>query len=98
MEIPIEVTRHNRRITLMIDVFYINKIPFLTSIDGTIRFQGVVPLQNRRKDMVWESLEKICSKYKLADFVVYMMMTELHWNGIRSRDSTHTHYLVFYVE
>ena len=25
-------------------------------------------------------------------------MTELYWNGIRSRDSTDTHYLVFYLE
>ena len=67
VEILIEVTPHNRRIKLMIDVFYINKIPFLTSIDGTILLQGVVLLQNRTKDVVWESLEKDMHKVQIGE-------------------------------
>ena len=73
IEIPRDITRFNRRVTLFIDVMYVNQVIMLTSVDKPIVFRGVVPIPNRSHEVLFDALAKIRAKYHRADFVVHVI-------------------------
>ena len=49
MEIPKNILESNKNITLSIDIMYVNKIPFVTTISRNVKFTTVEAIQKRTK-------------------------------------------------
>ena len=45
--IPSELLMKHRQIELCMDTMFVNKQPFLASIDKSVRFRSLVPLKSR---------------------------------------------------
>ena len=50
IEIPRELKENNNKLILCIDNMFVNNMPMLTSINKTVRFRALVPLNNRSSD------------------------------------------------
>jgi hypothetical protein len=50
IEIPKELIKKHHNLELYIDVMFINKLPFLTGIDGTIKYRMIATLKTREHD------------------------------------------------
>ena len=50
VEIPPSVLEKNKHVTLSIDIMYVNRIPFVTTISRNIKFTTVKAIQNRTKN------------------------------------------------
>ena len=59
VEIPPEITEQHRNLILSVDLMYVNGLPMMTSIDRSIRFRSLVPLDSRSKGDMLDSLDKI---------------------------------------
>ena len=70
VEIPIELIKKNHHITLCMDIMYVNGLPMLTSIDRTVRFHSLVPLQSRTIERLYEGIDKIIRNYNKAGFQI----------------------------
>ena len=68
VEFPPEIIAQIRDLILSLDIFYVCNIPMLSSIDRTIRFRSVVPLENRTKEELFKGLDKILRNYNGAGF------------------------------
>ena len=49
VKIPPSVLENNKHVTLSIDIIYVNRIPFVTTISRNIKFTTVKAIQNRTK-------------------------------------------------
>ena len=49
---------------------YVNGIPMLTSLDKTIRYRAVIPIENRTRDELYAGVDKIFRHYNKANFTV----------------------------
>ena len=56
VKVPDVVTKQYRELTICADLFYINVLPFLTTISKNILFSTVVMLQNRYFDMLLDGI------------------------------------------
>ena len=78
IDIPEELLQDNRDVDLYIDVMFVNKnIPLLTTIDGTIKFRHVVPLENRTSDVFYAAIDKVLRLYNKGGFRI----THIHCDG-----------------
>ena len=66
IDIPDEMTEKFDKLTLFVDVMFVNGIPFLTTIDDTIRYRVVIPLENLTNDAYYEAFDKISRLYNLG--------------------------------
>ena len=77
IEVPKEIMKKHHRLTLCIDVMYVNKISMLTTIDQTIKYRGLVPMKNTTADELYASLDMVVRKYNDAGFTV----ARIHCDG-----------------
>ena len=63
-----EIIAQIRDLILSLDDFYVCNIPMLSSIDRTIRYRSVVPLDNRNKEELFEGHDKILRNYNGTGF------------------------------
>ena len=70
VEIPKKIMEANQQIELCIDIMYVNKIAFLTTIDRQIKYRAVVPLNNRTKEELYEGVDQITRLYNGAGFEI----------------------------
>ena len=68
IEIPKEIYKANPLVDLCIDVMYINKEPILNSIDKTVRFRALVPLDSLQSEEYLKAFDKISRIYNDAGF------------------------------
>lgn len=55
-------------LTLCMDIMFVWGIPFLTTIDKTIRFRATVPLNSQKAKEVYKALDSILRQYNDAGF------------------------------
>ena len=70
IEIPRELVASMDDLILHFDVMYVMGLPFFTSIDGTIRYRGAVPLDSRTGAELFRALDKLLRAYNKAGFYV----------------------------
>eukprot|EP00980_Cylindrotheca_fusiformis_P021005 scaffold8007_cov48-Cylindrotheca_fusiformis.AAC.2 len=68
IEIPRELIEDNNKIDLCLDLFFVNKKPFMSSIDRDIRFRKVVPLKSRSVNDMLEAMDEVFRVYNHAGF------------------------------
>ena len=77
IQIPKEIMEKHKEVELCIDIMYVNGIAFLTSIDKTIRYRAVIPLENRLKTQLYKAIDKITRLYNGAGISI----TVIHIDG-----------------
>lgn len=65
---PEELKRRNKDIDMVMDVLFINNAIFLVTIDRVIKFRAAVPMQDRTKEELYESLDIIFRHYNDAGY------------------------------
>ena len=63
MEIPKSILEINKNITLSIDIMYVNKIPFVTTISRHVEFTTVEDIQRRTKSQLVEFIKNVVAIY-----------------------------------
>ena len=66
--LPPSILRHHRDITLCIDIFYVQGIPFFHSISSKLHFRTATQLINRSKRSLLEQFKQICRIYEARGF------------------------------
>ena len=59
IELPDDIVKLDHNLDLCIDTMFINEIPMLTTIDKTIRFRGLVPLENRTHEEYFKAIDQV---------------------------------------
>ena len=70
MELPKSILDSNRNITLSIDIMYVNKIPFVTTISRHVKFTTVEVIQKRTKSQLSECIKNVVAIYTQRSFKV----------------------------
>jgi len=70
VEIPIEICQLHWIVTLSIDVFFVNKIPFFITLSQKLMFTTVTHLENRKAPTIFKSLKSIFYYYLQKGFHV----------------------------
>ena len=70
IEIPREIIHQHDDFRLYIDLFYVNGMPMLTSIDSPIRNRALVCLDNREADSLYNGIDVVLRSYNKAGYFV----------------------------
>ena len=70
MEIPKSILESNKNITLSLDIMYVNKIPFFTTIIRHVIFTIVEAIQRRKKAQLVECIKNVVAIYTPRGFKV----------------------------
>ena len=70
IEIPHEIIHQKDDYRLYIDLFYLNGLPMLTSIDTPVRHRNLVCLKNREAGTLYNGIDKILQGYNKAGFTI----------------------------
>jgi hypothetical protein len=70
IEIPEEIKEKNCDITLYVDIMFINGLPMLTRIDQSIRFRGLIALEDRSEPSINKAIQYNIRLYEKAHFYV----------------------------
>ena len=68
--IPKEMHDLPKDLELCMDIMFVNEIPMLTTIDTTIKFCGLVPMNSRPHTEIYESLDKVLRFYNKAGYYI----------------------------
>ena len=71
--IPSELLMKHRQIELCMDTMFVNKQPFLTSIDKSVRFRSLVPLKSRSGEEYLRALQLIMRHYNKGGFFIQLI-------------------------
>ena len=83
IEIPAELMENmNKDLELAIDVMFINKQIYLTSIDRTIIFKAVVPRPTREDPDLLEGIKVIVDEYEKAGYNVIRMHADKEFESL----------------
>jgi hypothetical protein len=53
VETPSEIKEQHRNFKLCIDLMFMKQLPFLTTIDSTIKFRSCVPLNSQKVEEIY---------------------------------------------
>ena len=81
--VPTSILTHYRKITLCVDLFYVDKIPFLGTISRKILFMTIEPLKNRKLTTIYTSVEKVVHTYRARGFRIQFVMADNEFKGLR---------------
>ena len=70
IEIPKEIRELHKEVTLAIDIFFVNKIPFFITYSLVICFLLVTHLSNRKALTIFDALKSMCSYYLQRGFQI----------------------------
>ena len=61
IEIPKEIRENHKNVTLTIDIFFVNKIPFFVTYSLIICFLSATHLGNRKAPTIFTALKAMCN-------------------------------------
>ena len=70
VEVPIELLRDRRDVTLHVDVMQVNSIPFLVTISEDLGFTTIESLPSSTSPTVLQAIKTVIKVYKFRDFFV----------------------------
>ena len=76
IEIPQELVEKHRDIELCMDTMFINKEGMLTSIDRTIKFRSLVPIDSKKREEYFRALDVIFRKYNAVGFAIKCILCD----------------------
>ena len=82
IEIPKELVATHEEVELAIDIMFIHKIPFLTTISKSIMYRTAQPLENKTPTVYRSALDKIFRLYNTAGFRIKMIKADQEFKPI----------------
>ena len=82
--IPDELIKRHPRVTIAVDIFFINHIPFLLSLSRGLKFMTVESLPNRQINTIKDKIKGICTLYHRRGFQVESLHADSEFEPIRS--------------
>jgi hypothetical protein len=70
VEIPKELIEQHSDLTLCIDLLFVNGMPMFTSIDKTIKFRSLVPMENQTGKELYRAIDVVLRHYNKAGFCI----------------------------
>jgi hypothetical protein len=70
IEIPKEILESHKELELCMDTIFINKQGFLTTIDRSIKYRSVVPIEDKKIEEYHRAIDVVLRKYNHAGFVI----------------------------
>ena len=70
IEIPKELKMKHENLELCMDVMFVNKCAMLTTIDKSIKFRSLVPLNSQKHEEYYRALDVVLHHYNKAGFVI----------------------------
>jgi hypothetical protein len=70
VEIPVEIQQLHRNVTMSIDIFFVNKIPFFITLSRKICFTTVTHLTNRKTATIFSEFKSIFMYYLQKGFQI----------------------------
>ena len=70
LKVPMYMLDKNKFIILDVDIFYVNKIPFFTSLSRNIQFNTIQHVLNRKKITIYGAILLVCKIYGSRGFTV----------------------------
>ena len=70
VEIPVEIRQLHRNVTMSIDIFFVNKIPFFITLSRKICFTTVTHLTNRKTATIFSAFKSIFMYYLQKGFQI----------------------------
>ena len=83
--IPYELLKRHPGVTIIVDIFFINNIPFLLSLSWGLRFLPVVVLPNQQIQTIKDRIRSICRLYQRHGFKVESLHADSEFEPIRSK-------------
>ena len=68
-DLPDGMLEEHENVTLMVNIMYINKIPFIVTLSRAIHFGTIKMIKDERKSTIIKSLEQVINAY--------------HWRGFK---------------
>ena len=87
IELPKEIKNIPKDLDLCMDIMFVNEFPMLTTIDRTIKFRGLVPLQTRTHDDIYKALDEVLRFYNKAGFYIKTIYCDGEFKGLMDKVS-----------
>lgn len=84
-DLPDDVLRLHRDVTLCVDIFYLQGIIFLTTISEKIKFRTAVRLDDRHLDTIFNELLKIIALYEARGFSITKIRGDNEFRPLTNR-------------
>jgi hypothetical protein len=84
VQIPKDIMSLNRNVTLVIDIMFVNGLPFMVSIYRKIKSTTVKYLHGRNQNHLVKSIRKIINLYRQRGFTVDTALTDREFECLRA--------------
>ena len=74
IELPPEIGESRDSWELCIDIMFVNKIPFMTTISKALYYRTAIPMINMKQEELYNSIDKVFRLYNSGGFVI----TDIH--------------------
>ena len=81
--VPAEVLKRYRKVTICIDIMYVNKIPMLISISRNIKFGTIEAIPNNKTATVLKGVKAILKLYRGKGFTIEMALMDGEFGHLR---------------
>ena len=68
--VPASILEHHKHLTLCVDIFYVQQIPFLTTISRQLRFRTVAHLLDRSRASLLKEVSTVLRFYHSRGFLI----------------------------
>jgi hypothetical protein len=82
--LPSYITEHHKNVTLCIDIFYVQKIAFFTTILRKIKFRTIAMLTDRSKSSILKQLNLVIKLYHSRGFSIEDIHSDHEFECIRN--------------
>ena len=87
IEIPKELVMKHHNIEICMDVMFINGQPMLTTIDKTIKFCAVVPIDSRVHSEYFRAIDVVLRHYNKGGFIVRKIHCDIEFKPMSNKVS-----------
>lgn len=81
--IPAAIMEHYRKVELCIDVMKVNRIPFLVTMDGAIKFGTVAWLKSAQAKVILVAVKQVHAIYVKRGFIIQILEADGQFEPIR---------------
>ena len=70
IETPPEIGDSRSSWELYVDIMFVNKMPYLTTITGALYYRTAIPMLNRKADEIYATLDKVLRLYNAEGYTI----------------------------
>jgi hypothetical protein len=76
VEVPKDIMENNKEVTLAMDVFFVNHIPFLLTVSRNLGFTTVGHLQNKTMKCIFDAFKIVYQQYLNRGFKITLVLVD----------------------